>query len=338
MKNIPFLFGFLFASLFANAQGTRLLREPTISQEHIVFVHANDLWRVDKNGGSAVRLTSNEGAETLPRFSPDGKTIAFTGQYDGNTDVYVIPVEGGEPKRLTWHPGADFVSGWTPDGKNVLFASAREGVPTKESKFFQISKEGGMEVPLEIPRAVNGRISPDGKSVAYQQIAFWDPEWRNYRGGQAKPIWIVDLKSFELKLTPQTDNERHTQPIWHGNKVFFLSERDYANNIWSFDPKSEVLKQETFHTDFDIKNHDSNGKEVVYEQGGYLHILDPATGIPSNSKSMSTGIFIGLEKDGKMSMEETLQMLLFHPPAKELFLNLGVKSSRYQKKKETHVT
>jgi tricorn protease len=279
MKKIPFLFVLLFAAQFVNAQGTRLLREPTISQEHIVFVHANDLWKVSKSGGDAIRLTSNEGSETLPKFSPDGKTIAFTGQYDGNTDVYVIPVDGGEPKRLTWHPGADLVTGWTPDGKEVLFNSAREGVPTRESKFFKVSKDGGMEEALEIPRAVNGRISSDGKSIAYQQIAFWDPEWRNYRGGQAKPIWIVDMKSHSLKLTPQTDNERHTQPIWHGDKVFFLSERDFANNIWSFDPKSEALKQETFHTDFDIKNHDSNGSEVVYEQGGYLHILNPETGV-----------------------------------------------------------
>lgn len=276
------LVGSLLLSLFFGwegmAQGSMLLREPTISKDFIVFVHANDLWRVPKQGGDAVRLTSNEGAENLPHFSPDGKHIAFTAQYDGNTDVYVIPVEGGEPTRLTWHPGADLVSGWTPDSKHVLFTSARENVPTKESKFFKIPLEGGMEIPLSIPRAVNGRISPDGKHIAYQQIAFWDPEWRNYRGGQAKPIWIVDMESYELTMTPQTDNERHTQPIWHGNRVFFLSERDFANNIWSFDPRSRSLKQETFHKDFDVKNLDSNGEEIVYEQGGYLHVLNPNTG------------------------------------------------------------
>ncbi|RZS97168.1 S41 family peptidase [Cecembia calidifontis] len=266
----------LLEGLFA--QGSMLLREPAISKDYIVFVHANDLWRVPKNGGDAIRLTSNEGAENLPNFSPDGKYIAFTAQYDGNTDVYVIPVEGGEPKRLTWHPGADLVTGWTPDGKYVLFTSARENVPTKESKFFRIPVTGGMEEPLPIPRAVNGRISNDGKYIAYQQIAFWDPEWRNYRGGQAKPIWVVDLETFELKMTPQADNERHTQPIWHGNRVFFLSERDFANNIWSYDPATSDLKQETFHKDFDVKNLDSNGTEIVYEQGGYLHLLNPATG------------------------------------------------------------
>ncbi|MBW3468027.1 S41 family peptidase [Arthrospiribacter ruber] len=277
---IRFTFLVVFCLLFqeAMAQGTRLLREPTISEQYIVFVHANDLWRVDKNGGKAIRLTTNEGLEQLPHFSPDGKQIAFTAQYDGNTDVYVMPVDGGEPKRLTWHPGADLVTGWTPDGKHILFTSARENVPTKESRFYKISAEGGMEEALPIPRAVNGSLSDDGKKIAYQQIAFWDPEWRNYRGGQAKPIWIVDLEDFSLKMTPRSDNERHTQPIWHGDKVFFLSELDFASNIWSYQPDMEELKQETFYADFDVKNLASNGKEIVYEQGGYLHLLDPISG------------------------------------------------------------
>ncbi|UJP63808.1 S41 family peptidase [Mongoliitalea daihaiensis] len=280
MKNLVLVaLLFLVLTWEGMAQGSMLLREPTISKDYIVFVHANDLWRVPKSGGDAIRLTSNEGAENRPHFSPDGTYIAFTAQYDGNTDVYVVPVEGGEPRRLTWHPGPDYAAGWTPDGKHVLFTSARENVPTKESKFYKISLDGGMEEPLIIPRAVNGRISPDGKLIAYQQIAFWDPEWRNYRGGQAKPIWILDMESYELKMTPQTDNERHTQPIWHGNRVFFLSERDFANNIWSFEPSSSTLKQETFHKDFDVKNLDSNGEEIVYEQGGYLHILNPSTGL-----------------------------------------------------------
>lgn len=203
---------FLGANL-GYSQGTMLLRQPTINNTHISFVYANDLWIVPKEGGDAKRLTSNEGQESLPHFSPDGKWIAFTGQYDGNTDVYVIPIEGGQPERLTWHPGADNVTGWTPDGENILFASSREGVPTQESKIYKIKRTGGMEEALEIPRAVAGEISDDGKYIAYQQIGFWDPEWRNYRGGQAKPIWIVDMKNFSLKMTPQTDNER---PLVYG--------------------------------------------------------------------------------------------------------------------------
>ncbi|HPW61892.1 MAG TPA: protease, partial [Cyclobacteriaceae bacterium] len=269
----------LSSMLHANAQGTMLLRQPTISNADIVFVYANDLWIVSKDGGDARRLTSNEGAESNPHFSPDGKLIAFTGQYDGNTDVYLIPTEGGQPTRLTWHPGADQVTGWTPDGESILFATSREGVlPTLESKIYKINKKGGVEEAVAIPRAVAGEISEDGKSIAYQQIGFWDPEWRNYRGGQAKPIWIVDLKNYSLKMTPQTDNERHTDPVWLNNVVYFLSERDYANNIWSYNPANSELKQLTFHTDFDAKSLDAGGGQIVYEQGGYLHLLNPANG------------------------------------------------------------
>ncbi len=268
----------LLAIIGTNAQGTMLLRQPTISNDHIVFVYANDLWIVGKDGGDARRLTSNEGQESQPHFSPDGKLIAFTAQYDGNTDVYIIPVEGGQPQRLTWHPGVDNVTGWTPDGAAILFASARESVPTKESKIFKISKNGGMEEALAIPRAVAGEISEDGKYLAYQQIGFWDPEWRNYRGGQAKPIWIADMKSFELTQTPQTDNERHTDPVWLNNIVYFLSDRDYANNVWSYNPATKELKQLTFHADFDVKSIDAGSGSVVYEQGGYLHVLNVTNG------------------------------------------------------------
>jgi tricorn protease len=278
-KVISLLAVALISTNFCFAQGTQLLRQPTISNSQIVFVYANDLWIVAKEGGDARRLTSNEGLETNPHFSSDGKTIAFTGQYDGNTDVYIIPTEGGQPLRLTWHPGADNVTGWTPDGEFILFSSSREAVPTLESKIYKINKAGGMEESLDIPRAVAGEISDDGKYIAYQQIGFWDPEWRNYRGGQAKPIWIVDLKNFSLKSTPQADNERHTDPVWLNGLVYFLSERDYANNIWSFNPTTNELKQQTFHSDFDVKSLDAGGGQIVYEQGGYLSVLTPTNGI-----------------------------------------------------------
>jgi tricorn protease len=267
MKNYLLILCGLVVTTAVMSQGTMLLRQPTISNENIVYVYANDMWIVGKDGGDARRLTSNEGAESNPHFSPDCKWIAFTGQYDGNTDVYLLPTEGGQPQRLTWHPGADQVTGWTPDGAEILFASGREGFATQESKFFKINMKGGMEEALVIPRAVAGEISEDGKYIAYQQIGFWDPEWRNYRGGQAKPIWIVDLKTNALKMTPQTDNERHTDPVWLNNVVYFLSERDYANNVWSFNPATNELKQQTFHTDFDAKSLDAGGGVIVYEQG-----------------------------------------------------------------------
>ncbi len=263
-------------SWIANAQGTMLLRQPTISSSQIVFVHANDLWIVQRDGGDAVRLTSSAGQERNPHFSPDGRTVAFTGQYDGNTDVYIVPAAGGQPVRLTWHPGADNVTGWSHDGKYVIFTSSREGYPTAESKFYRISINGGMPEPLIVPRASNGSLSEDGRFIAYQEVSFWDPEWRNYRGGQAKPIWIMNLKDHSIKKTPQTDMERHTEPVWLNGKVWFLSERDYANNIWCYDPVRDDLRQITFHADFDVKSLDAGGGMIVYEQGGYLHLLNPA--------------------------------------------------------------
>ena len=280
----------LFAGLITQgySQGTMLLRQPTISGDRVASVYANDIWIAPLAGGDAYRITSSVGAETDPHFSPGGEWIAFTGQYDGNTDVYIIPSAGGEPQRLTWHPGRDIVQGWTPDGKHVIFQSGRESVPTLTSRLYRVAIDGGTPEPLTVRRAAFGEISPDGKYLAYTPFTFWDPEWRNYRGGQAQPIWIVDLETLELRQTPRTDGERHMDPVWVANKVFFLSERDYASNIWSYDINSNELKQHTFHADFDVKSLDADGDRIIYEQGGYLHLLntddDSATRLSINPK------------------------------------------------------
>ncbi|MDG1571285.1 PDZ domain-containing protein [Robiginitalea sp. M366] len=260
----------------ATAQGTMLLRQPTVSDSEIVFVYANDLWKSSLAGGKAVRLTSDEGQESFPHFSPDGRQIAFTAEYDGNTDVYIIPSSGGQPQRLTWHPGADVVQGWTPGGK-VLFRSSREGHPTQLNRLYTTVPGQGMPEAVNVPRAAFGEISSDGSKIAYTPITFWDPEWRNYRGGQAMPVWIVDLQSGALQRTPQKDRERHLDPVWHQGQVFYISERDYAANIWSFDPATGTEKQHTFHKQFDVKSLDAGPAGIVYEQGGYLHLLNPQT-------------------------------------------------------------
>jgi len=265
----------LFIPFLISAQGTRILREPTISSTHVVFVYADDLWKVGIDGGDAVRLTSHEGAESLPHFSNDEKWIAFSAEYDGNTDVFVIPAEGGTPRRLTYHPGGDYVQGWTPDGE-IMFRSGRKGRPTQTNTFYKISPEGGLPEPVGVPRAAFGEMSDDGRHLAYVPITFWDPEWRNYRGGQAMPIWIVSMEDLSLLRTPQLTGERHLDPVWLNNKVYYLSERDYASNIWSFDPSSLMEEQLTFHKKFDVKSLDAGAGKLIYEQGGYLHILDPA--------------------------------------------------------------
>jgi len=255
------------------AQGTQLLRQPSISENYVVFVYANDLWKVSIEGGNAIRLTSNEGAEFSPHFSQDGKTIAFTAQYDGNTDVYIIPSSGGEPKRLTWHPGSDVVQGWTPKGE-ILFRSSREGHPTQTNKFYTVSPKGGLPIAFGVPRAGSGEVSPDGKHVAYVPFTSWDLEWRNYRGGQAVPIWILNLETKALTRTPQGNKERHLDPVWVNNTIYYLSERDFVSNIWSYNILTKIEKQVTFHKKYDIKSLDSNANKIIYEQGGYLHLLD----------------------------------------------------------------
>ena len=259
-----------------DAQGTRMLRQPTVSQTHIAFVHANDIWLTGRDGGNARRLTSAEGAETDPAFSPDGDWIAFTGQYAGNTDVYVMPAMGGEPERLTWHPGADVVQGWTGDGK-ILFQSGREGHPTRLWQFFTVHPNGGFPEAVSEAQAYDGEMSRNGEWMAYQEIGYWDPEWRNYRGGQAQPIRVVSTGDWSLR-SPTWEGERQMAPVWMDGVVYYMSERDWASNVWSFDPASGEERQHTFHTDFDVKSLGAGHGVVVYEQGGYLHELDPGSG------------------------------------------------------------
>jgi tricorn protease len=262
----------------ADAASTRLLRQPTISATHIAFSYANNIWTVERAGGIARRLTSFQGQTANPRFSPDSKWIAFSAEYAGNMDVYVMPAEGGEPKRLTWHPGADNVQGWMPDGSAVVFASSRAtAAPSGSPRFWTVPAGGGVETPMALPRAFQGRISPDGRHVAYRLNNSWDDERRNYRGGQNRPIWIVDLKTYDLVTPPWTDS-KDIEPVWAGDTVFFLSDRDGVSNVWSYELGTKKLAQVTKFTDFDVKTMDGRPDVVVFEQAGYIHELDPKTG------------------------------------------------------------
>jgi tricorn protease len=265
-------------SVFATdaAAQTRFLRQPSVSATEIAFVHANDIWVVGRDGGAARRLTTNEGAETEPAFSPDGQWLAFTGQYDGNQDVYLVPATGGQPQRLTWHPSADAVQGWTSDG-DILFRSGREAVPTRLWKFFSVSRQGGYPEALPVHQAYQGEMSEDGSMLAYQEIQLWDPGWRNYRGGQAQPVRVVSLPSLDLQ-TPSWEGERHLDPSWMDGSVYYMSERDYASNVWMYDPATGQDRQLTQHADFDVMSLDAGHGVVVYEQAGYLHEWDAGTG------------------------------------------------------------
>jgi len=275
----------------ANGVPTRLLRSPTISATHIAFAYANNIWIVERAGGTARRVTSFHGQTLNPHFSPDGKWIAFSGEYAGNNDVYVVPSEGGEPKRLTWHPGSDLVQGWTPDGKAVMFASSRATwAPSGAPRFWTVPASGGVEAPMALPRAYQGKISPDGSRIAYRMNNSWDDERRNYRGGQNRPIWIVDLKTYDLVSPPWTDS-KDVDPAWVGDTVFFISDRDGVANVWSFDTKAKRLAQVTRFNDFDVKTLDSGAGTIVFEQAGYVHELDPRSGKERIVTITATGDF-----------------------------------------------
>ncbi len=260
------------------APGTRMLRTPSVSASHIAFAYGGNIWIVERAGGDARRLTSFAGEASNPQLSPDGSLVAFSGQYGGNTDVWVVSARGGEPKRLTWHPGADIVQGWTPDGKSIVFASGRAtSAPSGVPRFWTVPASEGIEEPMPMPRAYQGKISPDGRYVAYRMPNSWDEERRNYRGGQNKPIWIMDLRTYDVTTTPWSGS-KEMDPVWVGNSVLFISDRDGVANVWKYDMGTKQLAQMTKFTDFDVKALDANGSAVVFEQAGYVHELDPATG------------------------------------------------------------
>jgi tricorn protease len=263
--------------LRANGTPTRLLRTPSISATHVAFAYGNNIWIVERKGGDARRLSSFQGQSSNPKISPDGTMVAFSADYAGNTDVYVVPVSGGEPARLTWHPGADTVQGWTPDGTKVMFTSGRQSsAPGAAPRFWTVPAKGGIAEPMPLPRGYQGKISPDGRRIAYRMNNSWDEERRNYRGGQNRPVWIVDLKSFDLVSPPWTDS-KDIDPAWLGDTVYFISDRDGIGNVWSYETASKALTQRTKFIDYDVKALDAGGGAVVFEQAGYLHVLDPKT-------------------------------------------------------------
>jgi tricorn protease len=269
---------------------TRLLRQPTLSATHVAFAYGNDLWVASRTGGAAQRLTSFQGEETHPHFSPDGRTIAFSAQYGGNTDVYVVAATGGEPMRLTWHPGADMVQGWTPDGARVVFSSGRDNAPSGQ-RFWTVGLDGDFPQALPMPRAHQGRFSADGRRFAYRMVSPWEDEWRNYRGGQNRPVWILDMNTHDVEEIGPWDGSNDGEPVWIGDTVYFLSDRDYANNIWAYDTRTKQLRQVTSYRDLDVKTLGSDGRTLVYEQAGYLHTLDPAAGTPERLEITVRGDF-----------------------------------------------
>ena len=229
----------LACSAAVTAQGTRLLRHPTVSRDLVAFEYAGDLWAVSRSGGQARRLTSTPGVEADPYFSPDGSQIAFSATVAGNTDVYVMSTGGGDPRRLTYHPGTDRVCGWSPDGHRIVFSSARTSEPQEAYyRLWTVGSEGGMEEPLPLPRAFTGSYSSDGSRLAFEEIStvifpIWYETsfWRHYRGGRTHPISVVNLADNSVETLPWSDSN-DSNPMWVGDTIYFyLRPQSYGESF-----------------------------------------------------------------------------------------------------------
>lgn len=257
-------------------QETLLLRSPSISKTHVTFVYGGDIWIADKNGQNPRRLTTNPGVEMNPIFSPDGKQIAFTGNYDGNTDVYTIPVEGGEPKRITYHPTADIMRGWL-NNNEVYFQTTREFQYSLGSRLYKSGLSAETSTALMMPEAYQGSPSEDGRYWAY--IKNTDPTdrdrvaFKRYRGGGMPSIWIFDTKTKNTEAIPG-ENCNDVKPVWLGSKVYFLSDRDKIVNIYSYDTKSKKIEKLTNYSDYDVRTLQGFANELTFEYDGRVHILD----------------------------------------------------------------
>lgn len=260
----------------AHAQlDARMFRFPDVSDTHIAFVYAGDIWVVEKGGGTAKRLSSPPGEESFPRFSPDGTRIAFSGNYDGNTDIYVVPAGGGDLTRVTHHPSTDRMIDWAPDGGVLLFASSRESGVLRFNQIYRVASEGGLPEKLPVAYGEFGALSADGRWLAFTPKSREFRTWKRYRGGMAPEIWLIDLQTLEARnLTNSEAND--LQPMWHGRTLYFLSDRsdDQRANIWAYDLDSTEMRQVTRFTDVDITWPGIGPADMVFQAGGRLYLMD----------------------------------------------------------------
>ncbi len=276
-KLLILLVSYLVVSGGVHAQSDEplLMRRSTVSRTHVVFVAAGDLWIVGRSGGSAQRMTTHVGSESFPFFSPDGRWVAFTGNYDGNTDVYVVAASGGEPERLTYHPGADRVVGWTPDGRNVLFSSARNSY-SFFTRLFTISVNGGIPTEVPLPIAIQGAYSPDGSRMAYVPLGGAFQVWKQYRGGLTSAVWIADLSDSSISTVPREDSNDFN-PMWMGDTVYFLSDRNGPVTLFAFDIGTSEVREILPNSGLDIKSASAGPDVIIFEQFGELHLFHPDT-------------------------------------------------------------
>ncbi len=297
MRFPAFLLGLTVAPLAAQVStaDTRMLAQPAVSASHVAFAYAGDLWTARTDGTEVQRLTTAEGDETNPVFSPDGQWIAFAGNYDGNVDVYVVPATGGEPRRLTWHPGADIPQAFTPDGRHLLFTSSRADYSGRYSRLYTVPVTGGPETQLPIPNAAQATYSPDGRFIAYNPIGRAFEQWKGYRGGQVSQLWIIDTQTWDVEKIPQpAGRSNDVDPMWlEADVVWFRSDRDGEFNLYRYDRRSKTVTRVTQHADFPVMAASGGGGKIAYEQAGWLHLLDPASG---QSRKLTIGVATDLRE------------------------------------------
>ncbi|MDE2345138.1 MAG: PD40 domain-containing protein, partial [Gammaproteobacteria bacterium] len=263
-----------------------LMRYPTLHGNSVVFEAHGNLWKVSRSGGEATRLTTDPGFDIMPRYSPDGKWIAFTGQYQGNTDVYIIPADGGNARRLTYHSdvvasaplrwGPDnMVVSWTPDGKNIVFLSRRTTFNSWFGQLFEVPLSGGLPTQLPIPKGGMLTYSPDGNSIAYNRIFRNFRSWKRYHGGLAQDVWLYDFatkKSTRITDYPGTDSD----PMWYGHLIYFLSDRgpEQRKNLWVYDLDNKQFRQVTHFKNYDIDWPSLGDTGIAFQCGGSLYVMD----------------------------------------------------------------
>jgi tricorn protease len=296
MRPVLLFFLAFFLFLNTNAQiSAGLFRYPDVSQTHIVFTYANDLWVVPKQGGKAYKLSSPPGVETFPKFSPDGKTIAFSGNYDGNRDIFSIPTFGGSVTRLTYHGMSDRMIDWYPDGQALLFASGRDSEKERFNKFFKVPAVGGLPEKLPLAYAEYGTISPDGKKIALTFETQIGRTWKRYRGGNVAAIHIFDFTDLSSENISKNSMAGDEFPMWFGNSIYFVSDRGTENkmNLWTYDLSSKTFRQLTKFTDNDVHYPSLGIDEIVFEQGGKMFLYGLRTDTYNEVKIelVSDGIF-----------------------------------------------
>jgi tricorn protease len=265
----------------ASDEPTRLLRQPALSRDHLAFVYAGDIWLADRDGAHPMRLTTHPATEAAPHFSPDGNWIAFSAAYDNNMDVYVMPVRGGQPRRLTWHPSIDLVTGWSPDSQRVLFVSGRELAAARSGQLYEVPVTGGYERKVMQAVAAEGAWSGDGRRLAYRPYIMANvgtSGWRQHRGGDTPPLWIIDQQGKQLEKIPHV-NASDFNPLWIGDNVAFISDRaEGSANLFLYDAKTRTVRQLTHESPWDVRSASAYGHTIAYEVGGQLKSLDLDTG------------------------------------------------------------